>query len=79
MMGMLDEDQVLVLQKLQAICEKKAIALEESHNPLCTEVIDLQNVIPQLQTKNQRLRIELEITHSQLEDEDYLFQTKIIQ
>jgi hypothetical protein len=31
---MLDEDEVLVLQKLQEIREKKAIALEESHNRL---------------------------------------------
>jgi hypothetical protein len=33
-MGMLDEDEVLVLQKLQEIREKKAISLEESHNRL---------------------------------------------
>jgi hypothetical protein len=52
-MGMLDEDEVLVLQKLQEIHEKKAIALEESHNRLCAEVTDLQKVIAQLQTENQ--------------------------
>jgi hypothetical protein len=51
-MGMLDEDEVLVLQKLQEIREKKAIALEESHNRLRSEVTDLQNVVAHLQTKN---------------------------
>jgi len=30
-MGMLDENEVLVVYKLQDICEKKAIASEESH------------------------------------------------
>jgi hypothetical protein len=44
-MGMLDEDEVLVLQKLQEIHEKKAITLEESHNRLRTKVTDLQNVV----------------------------------
>jgi len=31
-MGILDENEVLVLHKLQEIQEKKSIALEESHN-----------------------------------------------
>jgi hypothetical protein len=52
-MGMLDEDEALMLQKLQEIREKKAIALEESHNRLRAEVTTLQNVIAQLQTENQ--------------------------
>jgi hypothetical protein len=32
MMGMLDEDEALMLQKLQEILEKKALSLEEYHN-----------------------------------------------
>jgi hypothetical protein len=44
-MSMLDEDEVLVLKKLQGIQEKKAISLYESHNQLHTEVTNLENVI----------------------------------
>ena len=44
-MGMLDEDEALMLHKLQEIHEEKAIALEESHNLLRAEVIDLQKFI----------------------------------
>jgi hypothetical protein len=47
MMGMLDEDEALMLHKLQEIHEEKAIALEESHNQIRAEVIALQNVIAQ--------------------------------
>lgn len=78
-MGILDEDEVLVLRKLQEIREKKAISLEESHNQLHREVTDLQNVVACLQTENQRLKNELETIHTQLEDEATLFQTILFQ
>lgn len=78
-MGILDEDEVLVLRKLQEIREKKAISLEESHNQLHREVTDLQNVAACLQTENQRLKNELETIHTQLEDEATLFQTILFQ
>jgi len=38
---MLDEDEALMLQKLQESHEKKVIALEESHKRLCIEVTTL--------------------------------------
>jgi hypothetical protein len=40
-MGVLDEYESLLLQKLQKIREKKAIAFKESHNQLCAEVTAL--------------------------------------
>jgi hypothetical protein len=46
--GMLRDVEVMMLQKLQEIHEKKDIALEESHNQLCTNVIDLQKIVAQL-------------------------------
>jgi hypothetical protein len=40
-MGILDEVEALMLQKLQEIHEKKNITLEESHIHLCGEVTTL--------------------------------------
>jgi len=53
--------------------------LEESHNQLHVEVTSLQNIIAQLQNENQRLNNELNIAHTQLEYEDALFQTSLLQ
>jgi hypothetical protein len=46
---------------------------------LRVEVTALQNVIALLNTENQRLSSELEITYNQLEDEVSLFQTILLQ
>jgi hypothetical protein len=78
-MGMLDEDEALMLQKLQEKHEKNFIALEESHSRLRAEVTTLLNIIAQLQTKNQRLSSELKTTHTQLEDKATLLQTSLLQ
>jgi hypothetical protein len=41
MMGILDEYEFPVLKKLKEIHEKKTISLEQSHNQLFIEVIEL--------------------------------------
>jgi hypothetical protein len=51
-MGMFDQYEVLSLQKLQKISEKKAIALKKYHNRLHTEVTGFHIVVAQLQTEN---------------------------
>jgi hypothetical protein len=44
-MGILDENDALMLQKLWEIHEKNNLSLEEYHSRLCGEFITLKNVI----------------------------------
>lgn len=69
-MGAFEEDEAMILQKLQEVCEKIAIAFRESHDRLQEEVNTLQTVVALLQTKNGRYKAQLETAYTQLEDED---------
>ena len=41
--------------------------LEESHNQICQEVKDLQNLVDELNTTNEGLKRQLETTHLSVE------------
>ena len=64
---MLDNNEALVFKKLYQIQEKKIMDLEESHNWICQEVEDLQNLVDELNTTNKDLKRQLGTTHVSVE------------